>query len=168
MPQSLSLSYGSFLYVWSKYIWIGYIGCWHQAASIYLCIRGVERDENMLTSWDTFSVIRRIHPCCYVSGLLNVSVRRRMSITTLQTYVSEGHVYPLYGIPLIHVSLLTCSYVFVRVRYIKSHPLCLKEAAWSPEGWIFTVFDKACWVKTVKIHPVGNHDASYTQRVWTF
>ena len=47
----------------------------------------------------------------------------------------------------------------------KTHFLCLKEAAWSSEGWSWTIVDKACRIKNGQ---KCDHDAlsSYTQRWW--
>ena len=50
------------------------------------------------------------------------------------------------------------------ITYIKSHPLCLLGAAWSPELWIVIVFYETYESQTVKIHPEGDHDASCIQR----
>ena len=49
----LCLSYGSFVHILGNYSWAEYIDCWHQAASIRICImyiyiRGVERGENTM------------------------------------------------------------------------------------------------------------------------
>ena len=93
-----SLSHGSLQHIWGNCIGVGYIGCWHQVASIHICImyiRGAERGENTQKSQNTFSVILQIHPFCYRPDCMTWPTPKRISNMMWNSYDINGHKFSL-------------------------------------------------------------------------
>ena len=90
---ALYLNYNSFQHIWDNWIWVKYIGCWLQAASIryihiwIIYIRHVERGENRLTSKNSFSIIPRIHLFLYLPDCSTTPDWKCMSNKTWYNHV---------------------------------------------------------------------------------
>ena len=76
-------------------------------------ITGIKRSENMLITWDTFSVIPLMHPFYYLPTLLPSPAGKCTSNMTCNSYNINRHKYPV-----MFLDLRKIRYVLWRVRYI--------------------------------------------------
>ena len=120
---ALSLRYGSFLHIRNNYIWVGYINCWHQGASIHIgiiCIRGLELGENMLASQDTYCKFTCVAISLDCSMFLHVNVHQ-LRLANLCSYGIPPGTH-LDIIVLLHVVTPSTLYTLSLLRAISIRP----------------------------------------------